>query len=55
MPSLFSAIHNPFRKHQPHESTMGHASASINGTVIAETDTWENVEGNVYVGLVCHS
>jgi hypothetical protein len=28
---------------------MGKATATVNGTIIAETDTWENVEGNVYV------
>ncbi|MCJ1467031.1 hypothetical protein MMC07_005653 [Pseudocyphellaria aurata] len=27
---------------------MPHATAIYNGKVIAETDTWENVEGNVY-------
>jgi uncharacterized protein (DUF427 family) len=28
--------------------TTGHASAAINGTVIAETDVYEFVDGNVY-------
>ncbi|EOO03963.1 putative duf427 domain protein [Phaeoacremonium minimum UCRPA7] len=26
----------------------GHAKATVDGTVIAETDQWEEVEGNVY-------
>ncbi|KAJ9138946.1 hypothetical protein NKR23_g8248 [Pleurostoma richardsiae] len=26
----------------------GHAKASVGGTVVAETDSWEEVEGNVY-------
>jgi uncharacterized protein (DUF427 family) len=29
-------------------SKTGHATATVGGTVIAETDTWEEVEGNVY-------
>lgn len=28
---------------------MPHATATFNGKVIAETDTWEDVEGNIYV------
>lgn len=28
---------------------MPHATATFNGKVIADTDTWEKVEGNVYV------
>jgi hypothetical protein len=28
---------------------MPHAVAQVNGTVIAESDSWEVVEGNVYV------
>ncbi|KAL8700276.1 MAG: hypothetical protein Q9224_001040 [Gallowayella concinna] len=28
---------------------MGHATATFNGKTIAETDTYEFVEGNVYV------
>jgi uncharacterized protein (DUF427 family) len=28
--------------------TTGHATATANGTIIAETDQWEVVEGNVY-------
>ena len=31
------------------DSKMPHATATFNGKVIAETDTWEDVEGNVYV------
>ena len=30
---------------------MPHATATFNGKVIAETDTWEFVEGNVYVHI----
>lgn len=30
---------------------MPHATASFNGKVIAETDTWENVDGNIYVRI----
>lgn len=30
---------------------MPHATATFNGQVIAETDTWENVEGNIYVRM----
>lgn len=26
----------------------GHAKAVVNGTVVAETDKWQHVEGNVY-------
>lgn len=26
----------------------GHAKATVGNTIIAETDTWEEVEGNVY-------
>lgn len=26
----------------------GHATATVDGTVVAETDQWEEVEGNVY-------
>ena len=29
---------------------MPHATATLNGKVIAETDHWEYVEGNIYVG-----
>ena len=29
---------------------MPHATATLNGKVIAETDNWEYVEGNIYVG-----
>ena len=28
---------------------MPHATATFNGKVIAETDKWEYVEGNIYV------
>jgi hypothetical protein len=28
---------------------MPHAIATVGNTVIAETDNWETVEGNVYV------
>lgn len=28
---------------------MPHATATFKGKVIAETDVWENVEGNIYV------
>lgn len=28
---------------------MPHATATLNGKVIAEADKWETVEGNVYV------
>jgi len=28
--------------------TTGHATATVNGTVIAETDVYEFVDGNVY-------
>lgn len=28
---------------------MPNATATFNGKVIAETDVWENVEGNIYV------
>jgi len=28
---------------------MPHATATFNGKVIAETDKWEFVEGNIYV------
>lgn len=27
---------------------MAHATATVNGVIIAETDTYEQVEGNVY-------
>lgn len=30
---------------------MGHATATFNGRIIAEADTYEFVEGNVYVRL----
>jgi hypothetical protein len=30
---------------------MPHATASVNGVVVAETDTWEVVDGNIYVHL----
>lgn len=30
-------------------NTMPTARANVNGVVLAETDTWETVEGNVYV------
>jgi hypothetical protein len=29
---------------------MPHATASVNGVVVAETDKWEVVDGNIYVG-----
>ncbi|KAI9171095.1 hypothetical protein HJFPF1_00575 [Paramyrothecium foliicola] len=29
-------------------SKTGHATASVGDTIIAETDAWEEVEGNVY-------
>ena len=28
---------------------MPHATATFNGKIIAETDKWEFVEGNIYV------
>jgi hypothetical protein len=28
---------------------MPHATASVNGVVVAETDNWEVVDGNIYV------
>jgi hypothetical protein len=28
---------------------MPHATASVNGVVVAETDTYEIVDGNIYV------
>jgi hypothetical protein len=30
---------------------MPHATATVNGVVVAETDTWEVVDGNIYVRL----
>jgi hypothetical protein len=30
---------------------MPHATAKVNGTVIADADSYEVVEGNIYVGL----
>jgi hypothetical protein len=32
---------------------MTKATAKVNGVTIAETDTWETVEGNIYVSF-CH-
>lgn len=32
-------------------STKMHAKATVNGKVVAETDNYEMVDGNVYVGL----
>ncbi len=40
-----------FRKNKD-ESTndnMPHATATVNGVVVAETDKWEVVDGNIYV------
>jgi hypothetical protein len=31
------------------KDTMPHATATFNGKVIAEADSWEYVEGNIYV------
>lgn len=28
---------------------MPHATATVNGVVVAETDKWEVVDGNIYV------
>ena len=38
-------------KNQSHKenNNMPHATATFNGKVIAETDKWEFVEGNIYV------
>lgn len=33
---------------------MPHATATFNGKVIADTDAWETVDGNVYVGQRKH-
>jgi uncharacterized protein (DUF427 family) len=30
-----------------------HATATVNGQVIAETDNYEVVEGNIYVRFMC--
>jgi hypothetical protein len=32
-------------------TVMPHATASVNGVVVAETDSWEVVDGNIYVRL----
>ena len=32
------------------QKKMPHATATLNGKVIAETGNWEYVEGNIYVG-----
>lgn len=28
---------------------MSHATATFNGTILAKAETWETVEGNIYV------
>lgn len=33
-------------------SNMPHATATVNGVVVAETDNWEVVDGNIYVRLL---
>ncbi len=33
---------------------MPHATATLNGKVIADADKWETVEGNIYVSRVYH-
>jgi uncharacterized protein (DUF427 family) len=32
---------------------MPHATASVNGVVVAQTDQWEVVDGNIYVRPTC--
>jgi uncharacterized protein (DUF427 family) len=43
----FSLTHRISTQHKQ-LSNMPHATATVNGTVIADTDTYEIVEGNVY-------
>jgi len=33
---------------------MPHATATLNGKVIADADKWETVEGNIYVSRIYH-
>lgn len=56
---VFLLFNHPFYKlvslfqatTQVNLNAMPRATAKLGDTTIAETDTWENVEGNVYVRL----
>lgn len=53
MPMHLSKFMDSFKQKFSSDSKMSEgqkAVATVNGKVIAEADTWEKVEGNIYVG-----
>ena len=50
MSKFLQAIKNKFAS-SPTMAEGGKVTATVNGKVVADADTWQEVEGNIYVSI----